>query len=113
AVDGHHRHQREPTILSRPSRALARGALGWSAWRNAFRLPTGASSANLCPKYGTEVQARLAARSLGPAPRSCDRRTMKPFRILLADDHALVRAGIRLLLEKLPDTEIVGEAGDG
>ena len=38
---------------------------------------------------------------------------MKPYRILLADDHALVRAGIRSLLEKLPDTEIVGEAGDG
>jgi len=38
---------------------------------------------------------------------------MKPYRILLADDHVLVRAGIRSLLEKLPDTEIVGEAGDG
>src|SRR6266536_769827 len=38
---------------------------------------------------------------------------MKPHRILLADDHALMRAGIRLLLEKLPDTEVVGEASDG
>jgi len=38
---------------------------------------------------------------------------MKLYRILLADDHALMRAGIRLLLEKLPDTEVVGEAGDG
>jgi DNA-binding NarL/FixJ family response regulator len=33
--------------------------------------------------------------------------------ILLADDHALVRAGIRRLLESLPDVEVVGEAGDG
>jgi DNA-binding NarL/FixJ family response regulator len=32
---------------------------------------------------------------------------------MLADDHALVRAGIRALLEKLPDVEVVGEAGDG
>lgn len=33
--------------------------------------------------------------------------------ILLADDHALVRAGIRRLLEGLPDVEVVGEASDG
>jgi DNA-binding NarL/FixJ family response regulator len=34
-------------------------------------------------------------------------------RILLVDDHALVRAGIRALLETLPRTEVVGETGDG
>lgn len=34
-------------------------------------------------------------------------------RILLADDHAIVRAGIRNALEDLPDLEIVGEVGDG
>ena len=33
--------------------------------------------------------------------------------IILADDHALVRAGIRSLLESLPDVEVVAEAGDG
>lgn len=38
---------------------------------------------------------------------------MKPLRILLADDHALVRAGIRLLLEQLADVKVVGEADDG
>jgi DNA-binding NarL/FixJ family response regulator len=32
---------------------------------------------------------------------------------MLADDHVLVRAGIRALLEALPDTQIVGEVGDG
>ena len=35
------------------------------------------------------------------------------IRVILADDHALVRAGIRALLEKLPGVEVVGEAGDG
>lgn len=35
------------------------------------------------------------------------------IRILLADDHALVRQGIRSLLEKLDDIEVVGEVGDG
>jgi len=34
-------------------------------------------------------------------------------RVLLADDHTLVRAGIRALLEKLPGLEVVGEASDG
>ena len=36
-----------------------------------------------------------------------------PVRILLAEDHALVRAGIRSLLASVPDLEVVGEAGDG
>jgi DNA-binding NarL/FixJ family response regulator len=34
-------------------------------------------------------------------------------RILLADDHALVRRGLRLVLEAEADMEVVGEAGDG
>lgn len=38
---------------------------------------------------------------------------MNPIRLALADDHALVRAGIRALLEKLPAVEVVGEADNG
>lgn len=38
---------------------------------------------------------------------------MKKIRVLLADDHALVRAGIRALLERGELVEVVGEAGDG
>ena len=38
---------------------------------------------------------------------------MKPTRILLADDHTLVRAGLRKLLESFPEVEVVGEAADG
>lgn len=38
---------------------------------------------------------------------------MKPIRVLLADDHALVRAGIRALLAALPGIEVVAETGDG
>lgn len=40
-------------------------------------------------------------------------RQMNMTRVLLADDHALVRAGIRNALEDLPELEIVGEVGDG
>lgn len=38
---------------------------------------------------------------------------MPEIRILLADDHAVLRAGLRLLLEAQPDMKVVGEAGDG
>jgi DNA-binding NarL/FixJ family response regulator len=39
--------------------------------------------------------------------------TAKRIRILLADDHGLFRAGIRSLLEKIPEFEIAGEANTG
>ena len=35
------------------------------------------------------------------------------IRVLLADDHALIREGLRSLLEKQPNVEVVGEAEDG
>lgn len=35
------------------------------------------------------------------------------IRVVLADDQELVRAGFRLLLDTLPDVQVVGEAGDG
>jgi len=38
---------------------------------------------------------------------------MKPIRILLADDHNLLRDGLRLLLERQAGFEVVGEASDG
>jgi DNA-binding NarL/FixJ family response regulator len=38
---------------------------------------------------------------------------MKFIRILLADDHTLVRAGIRSLIQALPGIQVVAEAGDG
>jgi DNA-binding NarL/FixJ family response regulator len=38
---------------------------------------------------------------------------MPETRILLADDHAVLRSGLRLLLEAQPDLKVVGEAGDG
>jgi DNA-binding NarL/FixJ family response regulator len=35
------------------------------------------------------------------------------YKIVLADDHALVRKGIRRVIEEDPDLQVVGEAGDG
>jgi two-component system response regulator NreC len=38
---------------------------------------------------------------------------MKKIRVLLADDHTLMRRGLRLIVEQQPDLAVVGEAEDG
>jgi DNA-binding NarL/FixJ family response regulator len=38
---------------------------------------------------------------------------IEPIRVLLADDHPIVRAGIRAELEKAPEVQVIGEASDG
>lgn len=38
---------------------------------------------------------------------------MAPIHVVLADDHPVVRSGIRMLLEQVPDIAVVGEASDG
>ncbi len=37
---------------------------------------------------------------------------MEKIRIILADDHPILRAGLKLLIENQPDMEVVGEVGD-
>jgi YesN/AraC family two-component response regulator len=38
---------------------------------------------------------------------------MKPIKVLLADDHTIVRQGLRALLQTEPDIAVVGEAANG
>jgi two-component system, NarL family, response regulator NreC len=38
---------------------------------------------------------------------------MRPCRIVLADDHPIIRQGIKKILGENPDLEVIGEAGDG
>lgn len=38
---------------------------------------------------------------------------MAKIKVLVADDHAIVREGVRMILAREPDIEVVGEAGDG
>lgn len=38
---------------------------------------------------------------------------MTPLRIVLAEDHKVIREGLRLVLDREPDLEVVGEADDG
>ena len=62
--------------------------------------------------HGTlaEVGRDLASRPY--ARRGVPART-EPIRVVLVDDHALVRAGLRSVLHASPDILVVGEAGDG
>ena len=38
---------------------------------------------------------------------------MKMYKIILAEDHVLVREGIKKIIEAFPGLEVVGEVGDG
>ena len=38
---------------------------------------------------------------------------MDPYHIILADDHSLLRQGIRSIIETTPDIKVLGESGDG
>ncbi len=38
---------------------------------------------------------------------------MKPYRVILADDHILFRQGMKKIIDEMSETEVVGEAGDG
>jgi two-component system response regulator NreC len=38
---------------------------------------------------------------------------MQKLRIFIADDHAVFREGLTMLINAQPDMEVVGEAGDG
>ena len=55
---------------------------------------------------------RRAGRALRPRRARGLSRGGTAVRILLVDDHAMVRSGLRLLLEEEGDIEVVGEAGD-
>ena len=61
--------------------------------------------------------ARLAGLGAALSSRSYVRRGVpisdEVIRVVLADDHGLVREGLRLLLNSAPDVAVVGEGGDG
>ena len=67
-------------------------------------LPSTPLSALLLPAGEPEPKAIPSAQPAIPARR---------IRILVADDHAVIRAGMRRLLEGYADFEVVGEAADG
>jgi DNA-binding NarL/FixJ family response regulator len=69
------------------------------------------------PADETTGPARVAGLAAALASRSSVRRGVavsdEIIRVVLADDHGLVREGLRLLLNSAPDVAVVGEACDG
>ena len=60
---------------------------------------------------GAVIQIELPVAKLAAAAGGT--KGMSKIRILLADDHSVMRSGLKLLLEKQSDFEVVGEADDG
>jgi two-component system NarL family response regulator len=50
------------------------------------------------------------AKDIDPQPLE---KSAEPIRVLIADDHALFRRGLQMVLEQEPGISVVGEAGDG
>jgi DNA-binding NarL/FixJ family response regulator len=61
---------------------------------------------------GESLQANPARRRLKAARSGSEGKT-PIIRVVLADDHIVVRAGIRQILETVPDIRVVAEAGNG
>ena len=88
-------------------RAAGLGILG-------MRERAAALAGNFCfepaPGEGTRVSIRLpVAGALALARRG----NLVPITILLADDHAILRQGLRRILESYPDFQVVAEAATG
>src|SRR5438045_5792655 len=81
-----------------------KGVSAWSACRSAS--PTWAA------RFASirRLSEALCSRSRSPSRKP---RAMSTIRILLADDHVVMRRGIRALLERREDFKVVAEAGDG
>src|SRR5271156_5529443 len=84
------------------------------AWESAFRACTSAwhsSGANW--KFSPAYPAPPSAQQYCGPHRFFGRPKMTSLRILIADDHAVVRAGLRALLESRAGWEVCAEASDG
>ena len=104
----------------RPRRLLRAGRR--QRFRQALRARAGtARHGRTRSPAGRRVAHRFAAgtrhHDLGRAAAAGDcpaaKHYMPPIRILLADDHTMVRDGLRALLERQPDMTVVAEAADG
>lgn len=88
--------------------------LGLFGIRERMVMLNGRMDIRSLPHQGTKVT--LAVPVTAPAADEApDRQTtaVPRLRVLLVDDHAMVREGLRSILEGYQDLEVVGEAGDG
>ena len=73
--------------------------------RERVELFGGTLELDSAPGRGTRIAVIGAARAGG--------RSMSRIRVLIADDHAIVREGVRALLALSDDIDVVGEAANG
>src|SRR3989337_1664311 len=59
------------------------------------------------------MEASLRPNPRPSPPASLDPPPPKPLRVVIADDHGIVRSGVRMLLERQADIEVIGEAENG
>ena len=91
--------------LGEVSRATEKGrGLGLMGMRERVALFSGNLTIDTAPGAGTQASDR------GPSGRV---EKWQEIRVLIVDDHAILREGIRALLSLYPDIEVVGEAEDG
>ena len=87
-----------------------RAALDQGAWRARRRH----REHRVGGRPGDQVVRRGAVGSEELARRSHERRQEpRQIKVLLVDDHAILREGVHALLAREPDISVVGEAGDG
>ena len=109
-----------------PDRAVgllsAGGGFGLSSMQERARLVDGQVEIRSTPGVGTEIVAVVPARPAADEPPVLTQTSVTAnvpaepahrIRVLIADDHELVRRGIRHMLEQVADIEVVGEAADG
>jgi PAS domain S-box-containing protein len=83
------------------------GQVGWGLFSISERL------ALLGGRFEVESAPGQGARFRLIAPRGAPSGEVRPLRILIADDHAAVRAVFRELLQERPELQVVGEACNG
>lgn len=84
--------------------------LGLLSVRERLALAGGQFHVRSAPGQGTTVTLHVPCR---PAPSPRASLQIPPLRILIADDHKVVREGLRELLSRHAELEVVGEAADG
>jgi DNA-binding NarL/FixJ family response regulator len=65
------------------------------------------------PADGANEDLTRALADLAPVASGASAPTSRKIRVFLADDHKMMRHGLRILIESQPDLEVVGEAADG
>lgn len=107
----------DPSILEPNSEVPSEMRLG--NLRERVELIGGSMTIDTAPGKGCRVTLRASRLPLPepsappPTPPEPSEPGVRPIRVLLADDHAVVRESLRLAIEGEADLEVIGEAKDG